>query len=295
MVGPRVSVAEALRRAPPRSWLIVPALRAAEWLPKALASGADAIIIDLEDATAPAEKDRARQIVRGLRFASRGGPLIVVRVNADGSDRRDAELAAATESGAAAIILPKVDGPDAVRAASACGLALVPMIETARGLLRAADIAAAHELVGALAFGGFDYAADIGASLSGEGTELLYARSHVVVAAAAARMGAIDTPWVDLNDPDGAGREAATVGRLGLAGKLAIHPAQVGPINAAFTPSDVEVAEANGIIEAFEAALSAGSGVATFRGRMIDRPLALAAQRVLARSAFAHRGYDSLR
>lgn len=270
----------------------MPALRAPEWLPKAAASGADGIVIDLEDATAPDEKDRARALVRGLRLGPVERPVVVVRVNGDPPDRHDADLRAAVESGARVVMLPKVDGPDVVRAAAVYGLALAPMIETARGLLHAADIAAAHALVGALVFGSFDLAADIGASPSSDGTELLYARSHIVIAAAAAKIGAIDAPWVDLTDMDGAGREAAQARRLGLIGKLAIHPAQVGPINAAFTPSEQDVADARGLVDAFEAALQAGRGIATYRGRMIDRPLALAARRVLARAAVAGRRYD---
>lgn len=281
-----MSVVEQLRAAPPRSWLFVPALRAADWLPKARASGADALIVDLEDATAPADKDRAREIVRSLRLAGTPGPATFVRLNAE-PGRAEADLGAAVAGGAVGAVLPKVDDPRRVAAAARSGLALVPMIESARGLLRAAEIAATDERLVGLAFGSYDFLADIGAIHSAAGEELAYARAAVVVAAAAAGVGAVDAPWLDLADPSGAAAEAARARRLGFAGMFAIHPAQVGPINAAFTPSAAEVRHAREIVEAFDRAIAAGSGVAMHEGRMIDRPIALAARRVLARAAAA--------
>lgn len=278
-----------LREAPPRSWLFVPALKATEWIPKAAASGADAIIVDLEDATAPSEKERAREHVRGLSLApAEGGPWIFVRVNAD-HETQESELSAAAESGAIGVVLPKVDDPQRVIGAAWHGLALVPMIETAKGLIRAADIAAAHEQVVAVAFGSFDFAADIGAIVSADGGEIAYARSMVVVAAAAAGVAAVDTPWLDLADAKGAGAEADRARRLGFSGKLAIHPRHVAPINEAFTPRADEVERARGIVGALDGAIANGSGVATYEGRMVDRPLALAARRVLARAERAGR------
>jgi citrate lyase subunit beta/citryl-CoA lyase len=285
-----------LRAAPPRSWLFVPALKAKEWIPKAAAAGADAVIVDLEDATAPAEKERAREFVRSLRLgpgagsgAAAGGPVIFVRVNAYPRDEMGAELAIAVASGAAGAVLPKVDDPQTVIGAAWHGLALVPMIESARGLIRAADIAAANELVVGLAFGSWDFAADVGAVHSPDGAEVAYARSMVVVAAAAGGVAAIDTPWLDLANPKAAGREAGRARRLGYSGKLAVHPAQIGPINAAFTPGADEVRVAQGIVDAFDRAVAAGSGVATFKGRMVDRPLVLSARRVLARAEMARK------
>lgn len=281
--------ADDLRRAPPRSWLFVPALRAPEWLPKGIASGADALIVDLEDATAPDEKDRAREVVRGLALPRGQRPVMVVRVNAGPRERHEADLRAAVDSGASAVVLPKVEDPGEVRAAGWTGLALVVMVETAKGLLRAAEIAAAQEHVSALAFGSFDFSADVGATPSADGIELLYARSHIAAAAAAAGAVAIDTPWLDLKDTSGAAREAAAARRLGFSGKLAIHPSHVDPINAAFTPGEDEIAEAEALLAAFDGAVAAGTGVATYKGRMIDRPLALAARRVLARAGLARR------
>lgn len=281
--------AEDLRRAPPRSWLFVPALRAPEWIPKAIASGADAVIVDLEDATAPDEKDRARDVVGGLKLAHEGGPVMAVRVNSGPRDRHEADLRAAVDSGATALLLPKIDDPETVRAAGWTGLALVVLIETAKGVVRAAEIAAAHDHVAALAFGSFDFAADVGASPGPDGTELLFARSQMVVAAAAAGAFAVDTPWLDIKDTGGLAREAAAARRLGFAGKLAIHPSHVAAINDAFSPSDDEIGEAEAVLAAFQSAIASGAGVATHNGRMIDRPLALAAERTLARAGLARR------
>jgi citrate lyase beta subunit len=280
--------AEDLRRAPPRSWLFVPAPRAPEWIPKAIASGADAIVIDLEDATAPDEKDRAREVVRGLKLES-GGPVMAVRVNSAPRDRHEADLRAAVDSGATALLLPKIDAPDTVRAAGWTGLALVLLIETAKGVVNAPHVAAAHDHVAALAFGSFDLSVDIGASPGPDGTEMLFARSQVVVAAASAGAFAIDTPWLEIPDTAGLAREAAAARRLGFAGKLAIHPSHVATINEAFSPTDDEIARAEAVLDVFRRALGAGNGVATLNGRMIDRPVALAAERVLARAGSARR------
>lgn len=280
--------AEDLRRAPPRSWLFVPALRAPEWIPKGVASGADALIVDLEDATAPEEKERARDVVRSLGLEhGRRSPVMVVRVNSGPRDRHEADLRAAVDSGASAVILPKIEEADEVRAAGWTGLAIVVMIETAKGVLRAAEIAIAHDHVAALAFGSFDLSAELGAAPSRDGTELLYARSQIVTAAAAAGAAAIDTPWVDLKDTEGLAREAAAARRLGFSGKLAIHPSHVAAINVAFSPRDEEIADAEALLAAFDRAVASGAGVATYKGRMVDRPLALAARRVLARAGLA--------
>lgn len=266
----------------PRSWLFVPALRAADWLPKAEAAGADAAIVDLEDATAPAEKDRAREAVRALRPAGRRGGL-VVRVNAGPAEHQRADLRAAAEAGADTVVVPKVESPRDLEAAAAHPFRIVAMIETPKAVLGAAELAAQPGVI-ALAFGSFDLAAALGAKPGPEGRELLYARSAIVLAAASTGIAAIDTPWLDLADAAGAGREAERARALGFRGKLAIHPSHVGPINAAFTPTEAEVAEAREIVAAFDDAAKAGSGVTVVRGRMIDRPLVLAAREVIARA-----------
>lgn len=297
------SVAERLRAAPPRTWLFVPALRAPEWLPKAIATGTDAVIVDLEDATAPDEKDRAREVVRGLslggepagRRSSEGGsedPWVFVRVNPAPEERFLADVAAAVAARASGIVLPKGSGPEEVRRVPAEVPAILVQIETARGVLRALDLADADPRVIGLGFGGEDLSADLGIARTRELGEFATARSLVALAAAAAGVSAVDTPWLDLADAAGAGREARAARQLGFSGKFVIHPSHVAAVNAAFTPTDEETARSRRIIEAFDAALATGSGIAKLDGRMLDMPVVVSARRVLAR---AERGTQSAR
>ncbi|HEX4743731.1 MAG TPA: CoA ester lyase [Candidatus Limnocylindria bacterium] len=278
-----MSAAAGLREAPPRSWLFVPALRAPEWLPKARATGTDAIIVDLEDATAPEEKERAREVVRGLSLGG-DSPWIFVRVNASPERLLAPDLEAAIASRAAGIVLPKVSGPEAIARVPDGVRAILVMIENARGVLRALEIADSDGRVAGLAFGGEDLSADLGTARTREPGEFATARSIVALAAAAAGVSAVDTPWLDIADPDGAGREARAARQLGFSGKLVIHPSHVGPVNAAFTPDERESDRARRIIEAFDAAVAAGSGIAKLDGRMIDLPVVIAARRVLAQA-----------
>lgn len=282
-MGSLEGMSEMLRAAPPRSWLFVPALRAPEWLPKAVATGTDAIIVDLEDATAPDEKERARDVVRGL---SLGGeqPWIFVRVNPAPDERFAADVAAAVSARASGIVLPKGSRPEDVQRVPAEVPAILVQIETARGVLRALDLAEADPRVIGLGFGGEDLSADLGVARTREIGEFPTARSLVSLAAAAAGVSAIDTPWFDLGDPEGAGREARAARQLGFSGKFVIHPSHVAAVNEAFTPTGEETTSARRIIEAFDAAVASGSGIAKLDGKMIDMPVVVSARRVLARA-----------
>lgn len=284
------------RNDPPRSWLLVPAHRVERMLPRAYESGADVVILDLEAATPAPERAAARSAMRKLLRASPAGQLLFVRVNDDGSADIAEDAATAVDIGADGVVLPHVQSPDAVTSlgirlaalearTGRAPIAIVPMLETAQGLFAALAIASAHERVAAVALGGEDLAADLGATRTPAGLELALARGLLVMAAAAARVASVDTPWLDLNDPAGAGREAAAVAALGITGKFVIHPAQVEPVNAAFRPTDEDVARARGIVSAYEAGLAAGTGIAVFEGRMIDEPIARNAKRTLRRSA----------
>lgn len=278
-----MSAAQALREVPPRSWLFVPALRAPEWLPKALATGADAVIVDLEDATAPDEKERARAVVRALTLAGHRAPVFV-RVNSGPDERRTADVAAAIAARAAGIVLPKGEHPDDVRRIPAGIEAILVQVETARGVLRAIDLADADPRVVGLGFGGEDLSADLGVVRTRAPGEFATARSLVGLAAAAAGVGAVDTPWLDLGDAAGAGREAAAARALGFSGAFVIHPSLVAAVNDAFLPSAAEVERARRIVAAFDSAVGAGSGVTTLDGRMIDRPVVVSARRIIARA-----------
>jgi len=278
-----VSTAERLRLAPPRTWLFVPALRAPEWIPKAIATGTDAIIVDLEDATAPGEKERARETVRGLSLGGES-PWVFVRVNQGLDGGFAADVAAAVQAGASGIVLPKASSADDVRRVPAQAGAILAQVETARGVLRALELAEADPRVMGLGFGGEDLSADLGVARTRDIGEFATARALVALAAAAAGVSAIDTPWFDLGDPDGAGREARAARQLGFTGKFVIHPSHVAAVNAAFTPDGTETEQADRIIRAFEAAVADGSGIAKLDGRMIDLPVVVSARRVLARA-----------
>ena len=288
-----------------RSILFVPGDRPDRFA-KALAAGADAICIDLEDAVAPGRKAGARTSV--ARFLAempsssrpRAGDAsgsrlhIIVRVNDPDSDegRRDAgALAGGLRPDA--FMIPKVTTADGMhRAGCLLGedVPLIPIIETALGLENAVQIGAASPArgvsraraaptVGALIFGGFDLSAELGAEPGWE--PLLYARSRVVHAAALSELDAIDMPSRDLRDLAGLRSEAVKARRLGFAGKVAIHPAQIPVIHEVFTPSPEEVKRARRILDADRAA---GGGAVALEGRMVDRPVVEAARRVLDRA-----------
>ena len=312
-----------------RSILFVPGDRPERYA-KALAAGADAVCIDLEDAVAPGRKAEARTSV--ARFlaempssrpragdASASRPHIIVRVNDPDSEEgwRDA-AALAGGPRPDAFMIPKVTTADGMhRAGRLLGedIPLVPIVETALGLENAARIGAASPAGGAsparaaspagaasparaapaiaaLIFGGFDLSAELGAEPGWE--PLLYARSRVVHAAALNGLDAIDMPSRDLADMSGLRAEAVKARRLGYAGKVAIHPAQVPVIHEVFTPSTEEVQRARQIIDADRAA---GGGAVALDGRMVDRPIVEAARRVLmrARSGSVHPGRTSPR
>lgn len=282
-----------------RSLLFTPGNRL-DRVPKALAAGADAVILDLEDAVGAADKLASRTAVTAFFAAAepgqRASAMIGVRVNSLQSELGRADLAALATLPAAQrpdfVVFPKAEtvaepalcmqafGADAAATtASGVGMpALIAIIESARGVLAAPPLAAAPG-VQALAVGGLDLCADLGCSFGWE--PLLHARSAVVMAAASAGICAVDMPWFDLQDDSGLVAECQRVRALGYGAKLAIHPRHVAGVNAAFSPSAEERDYAEGVIAAFEAA--AGNAF-TFRGRMIDEPVIRSARRVLARA-----------
>lgn len=270
---------------PRRSWLFTPATRP-DRFDKAAASGADALIVDLEDAVSPDRKDDARRTALEWLAGPQNGaaPPVVraVRINALNGLHGTTDLLALARSDARpdAVILPKTESADAVRLADAvlseAGLActLIPLIESARGVTNAGEIAAACPRVEALFVGAADLAADLGAEVAWE--PLLTARSLTILAAAQARIGVIDSPFFDLNDDDGLAAEARRAVALGFTAKAAIHPKQIGPINDALTPTPQDVARARAVL-----AENAG-GVGVVDGRMVDEAVARRARRILA-------------
>lgn len=258
--------------------LFVPATRR-ERFAKALAAGADAVIIDLEDAVAHAEKEAARD---GLAGALPPGSPVLLRINGADTPWHADDVAAAAALPVAGVVLPKAESArDVARVAAAVGAdrPVIALVESARGLAAARDLATAPGTV-RLAFGSIDFAADMGCAHTRQA--LLAARSELVLAS---RLGGLSGPLDGVTDKvDDAARtadDAAHAAELGFAGKLLIHPAQVAPALRGFAPAAEEIAWAQRIL----AALAAGGSVVTVDGAMVDAPVRLRAERILARAA----------
>jgi citrate lyase subunit beta/citryl-CoA lyase len=248
-------------------------------------SGADVIVFDLEDAVAPADRAVARDHVRAVLAEIDPACEVCVRVNR--ADVADDDLDAVLDGpGPDSIVLPKVESAADVRTVAGLlgdhdvDLPVLALVETAGGVLRADEIAAAAP-TDALIFGAEDLAADLGATRTESGREVLYARERVVVAAAAAGVDRIDTLYPDYEDTEGLAAAAASAVELGYDGKLVIHPAQVPVVNDAFVPEPAELAWARRVLDARD---SADSGVFEVDGEMIDAPLIAQAERIVERA-----------
>ena len=262
-----------------RAILFLPAPRL-DRLDKALGSGADLVVVDLEDAVPQAGKAAAREAVVAL-LAAGTDRRVGVRINGIATREGLLDLAAvAAGPSPAFVLLPKVESAAeaGLYARHLPGVPLIATVESAAGLLRAAEIAAMPGVV-ALGFGGADLSADLGADLAWE--PMLAHRATVVRAAAAAGVASFDVPHLDLADDDGLVDTTRRARAMGFTGRFAIHPRQVPGIVAAFTPRPAEVARARAVLAASAAA---GGGVCELDGRMIDRPVVEAARRLLARA-----------
>ena len=291
-----------------RSLLFVPA-DSPKKLDKAMTSGADAIIVDLEDSIAPDGKARARDSAAAFLKAamtSAARPYVMVRVNGLQTGLTDADLDAVAAAKPDAIMLPKAEGGAFVIHADAklavreaqCGLPdgaikILPIAtETAASLFVAGTFAGASSRLIGLTWGAEDLSADIGAQANrdAQGNFLdLYrlARALCLAGAAAAQVPAVDTVYVDFRNADGFRRECEDACRDGFVGKMAIHPAQVPIINEVFTPSAKAIAHAHAVVDAFAA--SPGAGVVGIGGVMYDRPHLARARQVLSRAAATKR------
>jgi citrate lyase subunit beta/citryl-CoA lyase len=270
-----------------RSALFVPATRA-DRIGKALASGADAVIIDLEDAVAPADKDAARTALAAVLSAMAkpmplpmepGLPRLWVRVNAV-EPWLQADLALCEASSAVqAVMVPKAESPAQMQAAfeASGGKPLVALIETAQGFAQR-DALGAHPAVARLAFGAIDFQVDLG--IAGEGDALLMFSSSLVLTSRLAGLPApLDGVTVEVSDEIRVGADAARAVELGFGGKLCIHPRQVAVVNAAFSPTQAEFDWAQRVVAAMQAA---GGAAVAVDGKMVDKPVLLRAQAVLA-------------
>lgn len=268
-----------------RSILFVPANRP-DRFGKALAAGADAVCVDLEDAVAPEEKAGARSAaIDFVRETAPGPTTRIIRVNSVRTPEGLRDLIALGDATlrACTVAVPKVESPEEMRwiaeLLSGKPIQLVAQIDTIGALRYASEIASASTNTIALMFGGLDLAAEIGVPPSWDA--LLQARTTVVLAAAEHGISSIDMPFPDARDREGCGKEARRTRAIGFTAKMAIHPAQVAPINDAFTPGVAEIAEAQRTLEAFE---RSGRNVALLDGKMIERPVVENMRRVLSRA-----------
>jgi citrate lyase subunit beta/citryl-CoA lyase len=249
---------------------------------RALEAGADAVIADLEDAVVEAEKPRARELVASL-LAPPAPCLRLVRVNAAGGPWFADDLAALTGLGLDGIILPKAT-PEALAATGDGCPPVGAIVETAAGLQRVHEVAASAG-VAVLLLGAVDLGLALGLEPRPDGLELLFARSSVVLASAAAGLrGPVDQVWLDVHDDAGLERDCVLGRSLGFRGKACIHPAQVPVVNAAFAPSAHELRRAREVVAAYEQAAAAGKGAVALDGELIDLPVVERARQVLADS-----------
>ena len=268
-----------------RSLLYVPA-SSEGMLGKAGSRGADVLIVDLEDGVLPKAKDEAR--ARAARLWPEVGRVpaeTLLRVNAPGTPWHEADIDAAGRARPAGVVLPKCEEPAAVAVVGArlAGLPLFLMVETARGVLAAAELACVEGVAGLL-FGAADFRASVRAGRDPGEAELLLARATLVLAARAAGTLVFDTPFFDYRDEAGLEASARRARLLGFDGKTCIHPAQVAAVNRLFAPTAAEVERARVVVAALEAAAREGRGVATVDGEMVEALHAAEARRTLARA-----------
>ncbi len=285
-----------------RSLLFVPG-DSERKLEKGLASGADALIVDLEDSVALANKPLARELTAGFIAAHRhdtARPRLIVRVNALSTGLTDADLDGVMAASPDAVMLPKAEGGVSVQhlgakmavreaeADMADGAVKIIAIatETARGVFQAGTYAGASHRLTALTWGGEDLSADLGAETNrladgGYADPYRLARALTLMGAAAAGLDAIDSVFTSFRDADGLRAECEAARRDGFTGKMAIHPAQAPIINEVFTPSERTIARARAIVKAFAA--NPGLGVIGIEGEMVDLPHLKRAERLLAR------------
>lgn len=259
-----------------RSYLFVPGDRP-DRFDKAVAAGADVTVLDLEDAVKPEQKAVARRAIRD--WLSAGGRA-AVRVNGIGTEWHDEDVRLLALPGVTLAMLPKAEDAAALAgfvAGLPPDLPVTPLIETAQGILEAPAIAKVKSVL-QLAFGSVDFQLDAG--IEGDGDELLFPRSQLVLASAAAGIAApVDGVTVALNDAEQLTAETRRARRLGFGGKLCIHPRQVAVVHQAFAPDHVEIERARAIVAAAD---SAAAGAIRLDGKLIDRPVVERARRVLA-------------
>jgi len=257
--------------------------------------GADAVILDLEDAVSPAEKDAARILVRNtIRYTDFKGCGVIVRINSVDTSFWKEDIDVILPEKPEMILLPKVNCPEDVlmvdeymtQVENSLGLKkgsveLMPLIETALGVENAYAISSCSERVKALLLGAEDLTADLQCKRTKEGREIEYARTRLVVAARAAGIDVFDTPFTDVNDDEGIIADCSVAKGLGFTGKASISPRHIDIINSLFSPSKEEIDYAFEVMDAIKLAKEQGKGAIALRGKMIDAPIVARAERTI--------------
>lgn len=278
-----------------RSVMTVPVI-VPRFVEKAPDAGADVICLDLEDSVPPDQKEAARPLAAAaIDSMPRTGYAMYIRVNSSWTGLIGDDLDAVVRPGLQGVVISKTESVDIVRQVDlrlarlerehgidAGSVAIMPLIETARGITRCVDICESSSRLSGAIFGAEDYATDMGIERTAEGSEILWARTQLAVACRAAGIEAIDTPDPDYTDAEHLRKEMRLARSLGYRGKLCIHPLQVQVANEVFRPSDAEVAEARLIVDAFERdGLAQGRAAIALGGKMIDTPIYWRAKRLV--------------
>ncbi len=255
---------------------------------KAPTTPADIITLDIEDSVPPAEKAKAREMVReNLKLAGSGGSTVYARINNWETLMTNDDLEAIVHKGLSGVCLAKCGGPDHVqrldwkleelerrRGLSVGSVAVQLLIETAKGVINAYPSAVASKRVNSLIFGAVDYTKDMRVKLTSEGEEQFYARAHTAVAARAAGCIAIDCPFVAFKDMEAFEKSTRFGRQLGYEGRMLIHPSQIEPSHKIYTPSPEDVEWARGVKKVFEEeGLAKGMAAVTYLGKMVDTPV----------------------
>ena len=271
-----------------RSLLFAPAVRP-DLLRKMPRTGADAIVIDLEDATPPDAKDAGRVEMRSAVADLAGQLPILVRVNDDTTPWHDDDLDSLPTEGLSGIVVPKIEtiaGLDSLATRltdRGLDMPVIGGVETALGVADARPLLA-HDVVSAAYFGAEDFIADLGGVRTASNDEVAYARAQVALAGRLADVTVIDQIVADFTDDDRCRRECLQARAMGYGGKLCIHPSQVAIANEAFLPSSEEIDRARRLLEAYDDAKAQGVASVAFEGQMVDEPVARQARRVLAQA-----------
>lgn len=277
-----------------RSHLFVPGGRA-DLLEKAGRFPADVLCLDLEESVPPEDKARARELIHAaVGWLANAGRMVHVRLSSIDSGHTRDDLAGAVQHGLAGVVLAKARSPQDVRDVDVLlreqelaheikpgTIELIVAIESARALLHCEEISHASTRLAALMLGGEDFAFDLGVQRTREGRELEHARAVIATCARAAGLIALDTPFADIEDIDGLVADAERAKAVGFGGKYVIHPRHIEPVQRVFSPGEAEVAYARNVVDAWDEAQAQGLGAMQLDGRMVDRPVAERARRLI--------------